>query len=456
MKPIIVIPIVIIVIIGIVIGLIAYSYTQIQFSLENISYQGLDFATPSGTTLLKLAADFLTGNWMGFALTLVTGVKLGLAFGLSNHGFFPIYIPDVSYDILVNDVKIGQGQSHISSTINPGETKSFQDDSQDIKFASIEPVIESIVSSGGMANFQVSGTAYFNFLGINIPVPFHSSKQINIVDEVKSHFRNYLSGNQQSSQNSYQGNQGYGNSSPAPVQTSMSIESSSYNVYQGQSVTFSGHLTDLNGNGIANQIVYVKRDISFATDLVLGTSYTDSNGYYSVDWIATKPVLSNTANIYATFDGNSDYSNVRSGDISIQVYLQQTQTTTNPSSSLDQQAQQNSQPSTSVTIVNNVYKVGPGTYTYIPFSIPCTASTSGSFAAQAALGSNIDVIILDQNNFEQMSNHQQATAYYNSGKVQSGSFNIILQPGQFYIVLSNTYSAFSTKTVSIDASYTCS
>ncbi len=98
-------------IVVIVIALIAYSYTQIQISLENVSYQGLDFASPSISTILKLAADFITGNWLGLALTLVTGVKLGLVFGLSNHGFFPVYIPDVSYDILVNGVKVGQGKA---------------------------------------------------------------------------------------------------------------------------------------------------------------------------------------------------------------------------------------------------------------------------------------------------------------------------------------------------------
>lgn len=194
----IVIPVVVVTIIAIVIGLVAYSYTQIQLSLDNISYRGLDFATPSNTTLLKLASDFLTGNWMGFALTLVTGVKLGLAFGLSNHGFFPVYIPDVSYDIIVNGIKIGQGHGHISSTINPGETRSFQDNTQDYQFGTIEPAIASIIDAGGMATFQVSGTAYFNFLGISVPVPFQSSKQINVVDEIKNHFSNYLTQNQQS------------------------------------------------------------------------------------------------------------------------------------------------------------------------------------------------------------------------------------------------------------------
>jgi len=199
--------------IGIVLGLIAYSYTQIQFSLENVSYKGLEFASPSPSIIIKLAANFITSNWLGFALTLVTGVKLGLAFGLSNHGFFPVYIPDVSYDVLVNNVKVGQGRSHIDSTINPGQTKSFQDNNQDIQFGSIEPAITSIVNSGGIANFQISGIAYFNFLGIDVPVPFQSSRQINIVDEIKNHFSGYISQSQQNSNNQYSNNQ-YSNNSP--------------------------------------------------------------------------------------------------------------------------------------------------------------------------------------------------------------------------------------------------
>lgn len=458
MKPVIVIVAVIIAIIAIVIGLIAYSYTQIQISLENISYQGLDVSLTGGS-IVKTILNGIMGNWLGAALDLVTGVKLGLGFALSNHGLFPIYIPDVSYDLLVNDVKVGQGQSHIDKTINPGETKSIED-TQDIQFSSLKPAAASVIDSGGVINFKVSGTAYFSLFGISVPVPFETTKQVNIVDELKSKLLGSHSQSSEYSNNSYQ--------SPPATGTSISIQASAYTATQGQTVTFTGRLTDSNGNGISSQLVYVKRDISFAPDSALGSSYTDSNGYFDINWISTKPITSNTANIYATFDGSSGYSSVRSSDISIQVYLQQTQPTIpNPSqSSLEQQlqaakqkvqaVQQNPSIPSSTSIADNVYKVGPGTYTYIPFNLSCQASISGSFSAQASLGNNIIVIVLDQNNFQQMSNNQQASAYYNSGKVPSGSFNLTLPPGQYDIVLSNTYSSFSTKTVSVSASYACS
>ncbi len=107
-------------------------------------------------------------------------------------------------------------------------------------------------------------------------------------------------------------------------------------------------------------------------------------------------------------------------------------------------------------IVNSVYKVNPSSYTYIPINLQCTASVVGSFSAEATLGDNILVYVVDKNNFNNFQNSQSAQSYYDSGKVPAGSFNLNLQSGVYYIILSNTYSAISTKTVSITASYTCS
>jgi len=33
----------------------------------------------------------------------------------------------------------------------------------------------------------VSGTAYFNLLGLDVPIPFESSKQISISDEIENY-----------------------------------------------------------------------------------------------------------------------------------------------------------------------------------------------------------------------------------------------------------------------------
>ncbi len=184
MKTSTIIAIIVVAIVAIILGLIAYSYTQIQISLETISYQGLDVSL-TASSISKATLSGITGNWIGAALDFVTGVKLGLGFDLNNHGFFPVYIPDVSYDLLVNDIKVGQGKSHIGQTINPGETKNIED-TQDIQFSSLKYVVDSVIDSGGIVNLKISGTAYFSLLGISVPIPFESTKQINVVDELKS------------------------------------------------------------------------------------------------------------------------------------------------------------------------------------------------------------------------------------------------------------------------------
>jgi len=113
------------------------------------------------------------------------------------------------------------------------------------------------------------------------------------------------------------------------------------------------------------------------------------------------------------------------------------------------------QQASGVVIINSAYKVNPGTYNYIPFNLTCSGIVSGSFSAEAGLGDNIMVFVLDQNNFNSYQSGTQSSASYASGKVPSGSFNLNLGSGNYYIVLSNTYSTFSTKTVSLQVSYSC-
>ena len=67
-------------------------------------------------------------------------------FGLSNNGILPVYIPDLSYDILINDISIGQGYSDVDITINPGQTKEFTS-FQNILKSSLSPAVFSIIDS---------------------------------------------------------------------------------------------------------------------------------------------------------------------------------------------------------------------------------------------------------------------------------------------------------------------
>jgi len=238
---------------------------------------------------------------------------------------------------------VGKGYSKIDVTINPGETKEFPV-VQNFKKSSLSPAVESIVSTGGKIKLHVSGTAYFKLLGLSIPIPFESTKQTSIVDEIKSRLNKEIQKNQQ--------------------QQKSSVSSS-----LGQSL---------------------QKAAQSIADEILGTQ---------------------SDNLDLTLPGK--------------------------------------------TIVNSVYKIKPGTFTWLSFVLPCMAKVKGGFSASAALGDNIIVLILDENGLKMLQNNKSPPAYYYSGKVESDTFSVTLNPGKYYFVLLNTYSTISTKTVSLQATESC-
>ena len=169
----------------IVFGLIGYSYTQITVSFSEVSSVNLELETLSFSSLVKLGLDVLSGNWLAAALDVLAGINLGLVFELTNNGLLPVYIPELSYDLLINDVFIGAGNSIIDATINPGETKEIQI-LQNFQKNSFSPAIESIIDTEGIIDVKIKGVAYFELLGISIPVEFESTKQISIVEEIQN------------------------------------------------------------------------------------------------------------------------------------------------------------------------------------------------------------------------------------------------------------------------------
>ena len=309
---------IVVAIIAIIFGLIAYSYTQIHVELNDVSFHSIEWASFSWSTLLSLGLNVLTGNWLGAAFDLVQGINLNLIFGLSNYGVLPVYIPDLTYDLSINGVPVGEGYSTVNLTINPGETRQIPV-LQNFQKSSLSPAVISIVNTGGIINLRVSGTAYFNLLGLSIPVPFESTKQVSIIDEIESRLTSEIQKNQQRSSSSK------------------------------------------------------------SLDLQL------------------------------------------SGE----------------------------------TIIDSVYRVDPGSYRYFPLSLPCVATIQGGFAASAGLGDNIIVYILSENDFYRYQNGESASTYYNSGKVGYDTFEVTLNPGEYYIVLSNTYSLISTKNVQLQVAGLC-
>jgi LEA14-like dessication related protein len=172
-------------IIAILFGLLAYSYTQIHVSLSEVSSVDIELENLSWANLIKLGLDVLSGNWIEAALDVIAGINLELVFELSNNGLLPVYIPELSYDLSINGIPMGTGNSEINTTINPGETKEIPI-LQNLQKTSFSPAIESIINTEGVIDVGVSGTAFFELLGQRIPIPFESTRQVSIVDEIQN------------------------------------------------------------------------------------------------------------------------------------------------------------------------------------------------------------------------------------------------------------------------------
>ena len=147
-------------IIAIVGGLLYYAYTQINVELNEISFHSIDWANMTFSTLINLGLNAITGDWLGSAINLVDGINLNLFFGLTNNGFLPVYIPDLSYNLIVNGVNMGQGYTTVDATIYPGDSKEIPI-VQNFQKSGLTPAISSIISNDGVMEIKVKGTAYF-------------------------------------------------------------------------------------------------------------------------------------------------------------------------------------------------------------------------------------------------------------------------------------------------------
>jgi len=165
-------------------GLFYYSYTQIQVELTGLSLHSIDLMKFTWKNVLSLGLNLISQNWFGAAIDLVDAVNVNLEFGVKNNGLLPVYIPDLNYDLYVNDKHFGNGHSTFDATIFPGEYREFPA-FQKFKKSGLTESIPSIISRGGNMDITVKGTAYFQIFGLSIPVPFESTRTINIASEIE-------------------------------------------------------------------------------------------------------------------------------------------------------------------------------------------------------------------------------------------------------------------------------
>lgn len=107
---------------------------------------------------------------------------------------------------------------------------------------------------------------------------------------------------------------------PITYDTSISFFASSTNVYEGDTVAFSGKLVDDNNKPIDTALVTIKDDDPLSGDDFMAFGYTDLDGNYEISWTATINDPDAIADAYAVFEGDATYEEARSDHITISVY----------------------------------------------------------------------------------------------------------------------------------------
>ncbi|MEO9320370.1 MAG: hypothetical protein ABI361_06830 [Nitrososphaera sp.] len=170
----------------IVISLTYYSYQKVEFAITGISLSNIEFSAGSVGSLLNQGLNALSGNVTGSLESLIQSITVNLSFAISNRGVLPVYIPDFSYDLFINGIKIGEGKGSANLWISPGENKTI-DIAQNLQGSSIKSTSESVIKSQGLMNVSANGTAQAQVLGISFPMPFNVSKQISLQNEVSKY-----------------------------------------------------------------------------------------------------------------------------------------------------------------------------------------------------------------------------------------------------------------------------
>ena len=169
--------------------LIVYSYSQLTVELIDVQYSSIELKELSWTDLIPLGISILSGNWLDAISDLILGIQLNLIFELNNDGLLPVFVPDLSYEILINDIIVGYGSGDANIVISPGEKYEIIA-LQNIQKNSLPPIINSIIVAEGIMEITVKGTAHFELLWFDIPISFQSTEQISIYDEINDALTN--------------------------------------------------------------------------------------------------------------------------------------------------------------------------------------------------------------------------------------------------------------------------
>jgi hypothetical protein len=93
--------------------------------------------------------------------------------------------------------------------------------------------------------------------------------------------------------------------------------------------------------------------------------------------------------------------------------------------------------------------IGAGEYWILQIAPDKTETINGRFQARGGSGNDVEVYILDEDGLENWKNGHSTTTYYNSGRKTVATFNVTLSKGVYYLIISNTFSSFSSKAITL-------
>ena len=99
---------------------------------------------------------------------------------------------------------------------------------------------------------------------------------------------------------------------------SLTLNPISSKVKTGDTVQFSGKLVTTSGIAVTNAVIYIKDDVAFGRDKVIGKVVTDGNGKFQASWKAVQR-SSGSYDFYAVYNGSDNVSKSRSLSYTVSV-----------------------------------------------------------------------------------------------------------------------------------------
>jgi hypothetical protein len=101
-------------------------------------------------------------------------------------------------------------------------------------------------------------------------------------------------------------------------------------------------------------------------------------------------------------------------------------------------------------LLNGTYQVREHNYQVFEFSFnrdEGVGQIGGRISVQGPVEFDIRAWIVDYPNLENFINRQAFDAYLNTGRVRLKTFDLTLNPGRYYLIFDNTFSAINSKSV---------